>query len=657
MRLRQRWFLTLLGIGVLPLLFLLLVVLEHVARDLEQRTGVELQKTLAKMSQEIRTLMDHQQAVVQGLAKVPVVRDFASVVASEDQMLYDTRAARLADFFLNYQSTVPSIQAMRFTDMRGRTLVKVKEGAQVPIKHRDTQAAFPYVEDISYKTFFRRALMSPGRTVSVSDFERGKVAGEVDFCPAMVRYSVVLQDELEEPAGILIVNMWGRRLDDVVEAALGGFPGNAYMVEINPADPDRDGIYLYHRDPDRRFANQLGTGYRLPLEIGAAAWQRIREGAKTGVLWVDGDRGLFYRRYRPFPDRATEWLLVVEADRAAVLEPIARLRGWITWLIGGVLVFGLLLARWAAARMAGPVQDLARVITRFADGDGEARWSSRRRDEVADAGRAFNALADSLDKARRDRDRAVQAACQSERLAATGQLAAGVAHEINNPLMNIMSLAALVEESLPADATQLREDLQALQREGRRCARIVQGMLDFSRPAEPRIERFSFRDLFTDTAALLQHQSRKRDLSLVVEMDDPLVLEGDRDQLQQVLVNVLLNAFQASPDGGRILARGEREPEGIRVEVLDEGSGVAPEHLGKVFNPFFTTRPEGGGTGLGLAVSYGIVRRHGGSITIENRPRGGARVVIRLPLQPAAPSRETEPVSAGPDVMELADAR
>lgn len=639
MPLRQKLFLVLSLMAMVPLLFLLFEVVESIETDLERRTAAELNATLGKMGKELDTLMSTQQSIVEGLARVPIVRGFAAALEDPESERFETKANALASFFLNYQSTVPSIQALRFSDLNGKTLVKVKEGRLVPALLRDRQGR-NFVEDIAYKPFFQSALDSRKR-VAVSDFERGKVAGETDFCPAMVRYSVPIRDELDTPLGMLTVNVWGRRLDDAVQAALGGYPGKAYIIELNNDNPERDGIYLYHENPDWRFANQMGTDHRLSSELGGSTWRTIRTGGINGfVEHAGGERWLFWRKFAPFADRPTKWLLVIETNRDTVHAPIAGLRNWLTFLIITMLLASVIIARWAAARLSRPVQELTGIIRRYADGDHSARYIEHRSDDVGSAGRAFNYLTESLEKAQVERQTAERAVQQSERLAAIGQMAAGIGHEINNPLMNINSLAGLLEESVPTHDRQGREDLRALQSEVRRCARIVQGILNFARETAPSFERFDLAELIETTTALFRHRADMLSLKLELDITQPLFIEGDAGQLQQVLVNVVLNSIQASRPKSTITIRAHVVGDQVRVEVLDRGGGIEAAAVEKVFNPFFTTKPEGSGTGLGLSVSYGIVRRHGGSISLENRSGGGVRVLITLPLvrEPSEPA-------------------
>ena len=639
MLLRHKLFLVLSLMAIVPLLVLLFGVVNHIERDLEQRTSKELDTTLSKMAGEINTLMNNQKSLVRGLSKVPVVRDFAQMLHNKEFDNYEQRATQLMAFFLNYQTTVPSIQALRFTDVNGIALVKVKEGRLISSKFTSKEG-LPYVEDIAYKPFFRLAKKSD-EEINISDFELGKVLDEVDFCPAMVRYTAPIRDELELNLGMLIVNMWGKRFDDAVEASLGAFPGKAYIVELNQ-DAGRDGIFLYHKDASQRFANQAGTDYRLSHLLTAGQWQSIKQGPDHGVVVTENERMFFYRKFSPFEDRTTQWLLVIDSNRDTILAPLGNLRNWITGLIILGVLLSLLIAHWVAVKLAQPVHQLAQIITRFADGEKHSRYNDQRRDEIGLAGKAFNYLCDKLSRAQDERDKAEIAARQSDRLAAVGQMAAGIGHEINNPLMNIMSLASLIEDAIPENDTQSKEDVMALKNEGKRCARIVQGILNFARETEPRSEEFDMAGLLDSTLAVFNHRLETSNIRLDKNIEHPLVMVGDAAQLQQVLINVLINAIHESDMNSVIGVSAHLDSQDkIHIEITDQGDGISQDDLARVFSPFFTTKPEGTGTGLGLSVSYGIINKHGGTITLENRPEGGLLVCIELPVLPGADTGES----------------
>ncbi|MEJ2397577.1 MAG: ATP-binding protein, partial [Gammaproteobacteria bacterium] len=502
-----------------------------------------------------------------------------------------------------------------------------------PVEPRLRDAVFNryYIADQSNKSFFKFSIKA-NKDVVMSNFELGQVTKGADFCPAMVRYSALMKDELDNLEGLVVVNMWGNRLDSTIQASLGGYPGAAYVVEISN-NKSRDGIYLYNRNNKKRFANQLHTNYLFTNHISPEQWQRVRNGPQHGSLVLNDGSIMFYRILRPYKSRPdTAWLLLVQEDRNTLFAPIEKARKSIWLLLALLLIVSLPVSVWAAWHLAKPVNSLAQVITAYADGKRDVRYQDDRRDEIGHAGKAFNYLAGNLQKAERDRDEAEAMVRQSERLASLGQLAAGIGHEINNPLMNVMSLAALIEEAVKENE-QVASDVHLLQQEGKRCARIVQGILSFARESKTHYEQFDMSGLIEDTLDLLRHRIESAEIRMITDLEPRLMIVADANQVQQVLVNVILNAVQASSTNGTIQIKSYKDIDYVAVEITDTGTGIEQRNMAKVFDPFFTTKAEGEGTGLGLSVSYGIVKHHGGTIYMKNNKGKGLRVVILLPFQ------------------------
>lgn len=635
MPLRQKLFFIIGIMTLVPLLILQFGVVSQIETDLQERITAELHEKLKNMSDELNTLVENQKALAEGLAEVPILKNFSGISVANEDSHYEDRVRELQEYFVNFQRKVRTIQAMRFVDKTGKTLVKVKEGRRIEPELLDKDRGRYYVADQSSRPFFKNAL-DDQIGVYVSNFELGRVQVNADFCPSMVRYSVPIRDNLTDLEGLLIINMWGTRIDETVMSAMSGFSGKAYVVEVNNKNKGRDGIYLFHEDNNQRFANQLGTSFKFASDIGENNWGSIRLKDKPGYMLLDDGRMYFYLNYSPYEDDRASWMLVIETAYDTVFAPIEKLRNTI-WLLGGVLLLlSLLIARWVADRVATPVQELATTIKHYADGDEAARYlDGGRNDEVGIVGRAFNYLCGSLERTRQERDKAERAVRQSDRLAAVGQMAAGIGHEINNPLMNIMSLARLVEDSVGEHdkAEIIKSDLHTLQEEGERCARIVQGILKFARASEPSYEVFKLDALLEDTIDLLRHRADANLVKISTRFKKDLSIKGDPNQLQQVLVNILLNAIHASEQGGIIdLALFEDNGYAV-IEIIDEGKGVAEKDMSHIFNPFFSTKPEGEGTGLGLSVSYGIIKKHDGEITLESEEGKGACVRIRLPFE------------------------
>jgi two-component system NtrC family sensor kinase len=222
----------------------------------------------------------------------------------------------------------------------------------------------------------------------------------------------------------------------------------------------------------------------------------------------------------------------------------------------------------------------------------------------------------------------------AEKLSAVGELASGVAHEINNPLTTILGQVYLLMDQ-EGMAPYVREKLSIIGQETSRAARIVQNLLLFARRYTPERRPCSLADQVRRVLDLKAYQLEQDKVSVVTDFLPCRPVWADENQIQQVLLNLVQNAHQAMAkhQGERVLTvRAGSHGGRATIEVLDTGPGISREVLPKIFDPFFTTKPPGEGSGLGLSVSYGIVAEHGGALRAENRPEGGARFVVELPF-------------------------
>ncbi|MFH1277126.1 MAG: ATP-binding protein [Candidatus Eisenbacteria bacterium] len=240
--------------------------------------------------------------------------------------------------------------------------------------------------------------------------------------------------------------------------------------------------------------------------------------------------------------------------------------------------------------------------------------------------------AEDLSETLREKERMELELLRAARLAAVGKLSAGLAHEIRNPLTSIKGSAELLQDDFP-DGHAKRELLETLIGEADRLNNVLTRFLSFARPLPVSVREFEVREVVEEVTALLGARRGAEETPIRLHEGDEIpTMLGDPEQIRQVLLNILLNAVQASSPGSGIDIRIRRLDDSGKVEILveDRGPGFDPKALDQLFTPFFTTKHEG--TGLGLAISHRIIESHGGRIAASNRPGGGARVSITLPV-------------------------
>lgn len=316
---------------------------------------------------------------------------------------------------------------------------------------------------------------------------------------------------------------------------------------------------------------------------------------------------------------------------------------------------------WLVGR---PIQALSEKTRRIGAGDLSGPIELKQDDEIGALARDINAMCDRLaaaqDRARSEAEMRVTMLEQlrhADRLKTVGQLASGVAHELGTPL-NVVSGRAKLIADRRVEGDEAADSARIVMEQAERMASIIRQLLDFSRRREPRLVAGDLGDIAARTVEMLATIARKRGVSLELMRDDaPTTVVVDHGQLQQVLTNLVVNAIQASASGGGVTVSVGREvlrppgdvggapAEHAFVRVADRGHGIAPEHLPHVFDPFFTTKTVGEGTGLGLAVSYGIVRDHHGWIDVRSEVGAGSVFTAFLPL-PAAAGAEAQGAAA-----------
>jgi two-component system NtrC family sensor kinase len=251
-------------------------------------------------------------------------------------------------------------------------------------------------------------------------------------------------------------------------------------------------------------------------------------------------------------------------------------------------------------------------------------------------GEDFNNMMAMLEQKAEEQRQLQEQLIHSSKLAAIGELAANIAHEINNPLTGVLGYASMLLRQLPKDDPIVKK-LQVIENEAMRARDIVRNLLDFSRQDDLKKRKMSIKEVVSDTMRLLRKQAELANVKVELDFDEGVPpVYVDPNQMKQVFINILNNALYAMPDGGTLtVSIKAAKPDGMKpwVEVAftDTGAGIPPEKIDLVFNPFYTTKDVGEGTGLGLSVSQRIVEQHGGSIDVKSKLGSGSTFTVKLP--------------------------
>jgi two-component system NtrC family sensor kinase len=379
--------------------------------------------------------------------------------------------------------------------------------------------------------------------------------------------------------------------------------------------------------------------------IGTRVSKEVREQVlEKGLRWTDRAfvvSDWYITAYEPIEDVLEQrvGMLYVGVLEVKYSDVRSKALTALILITGAGMVLAVGLGYVLANKIMRPVNQLIRASIQVSRGDLSPEIGPISTGEIGVLQRTFREMLGSLREwDERRRAESEHMLIQSEKQASLGKLAAGVAHEINNPLTGVLTYTHMLLRR--KDLTEeVRSDLETIAQATERVRKIVKGLLDFSRQTRLDREPTDVNRLVRSTVSLLENQALIKGVDLIFEPGEGLpMVTLDRSQLQSVLLNIVVNAFDATKPGDRItvttgvaVSTDRDDQKGVEISVADTGCGIPPENLDKLFDPFFTTKEVGQGTGLGLAVSYGIVERHGGMIRVQSKVGQGSTFTIRLP--------------------------
>ncbi|MBP1722332.1 MAG: sensor histidine kinase [Deltaproteobacteria bacterium] len=396
---------------------------------------------------------------------------------------------------------------------------------------------------------------------------------------------------------------------------------------------------------------QRAIGTRVSEEV----YQAVLE---KGELWLDRAfvvHDWYLTGYQPIRDITGK---IVGILYVGMLEaPYVDLRNKVVYSFFGIGVLGVgivvLLYFFITSGITRPLREMAAATGKIAEGDLSIELSSKSKDEIGRLAQSFNHMLMRLKQARKeleDYGRVLEEKVeertreltqmqdhliQSEKLASMGQLSASIAHEVNNPLSGALIYNQLIAKKISRgdfDREAILNYLSKMEHELSRSTKLIRSLLDFSVQSEPKFKEVNVNEVLNRALELGIHAGSKENTRVEKDLQPLPTFMVDPDQLEQVFVNLIMNALQAMPAGGKLTLRTFLENRELKIAVRDTGCGIPPENLTKIFTPFFSTKKEVKGVGLGLSVSYGIIQGLKGRIEVESKVGEGTTFTVCLPI-------------------------
>ncbi len=671
MKLKSYIFLWVTLTALLPATVLGLFASYYIQSLYYQNAAEDIQRNLENISAEISRSLLADQDFIRKLPESQAIKQFLPVLNSarlgKRHPDYAQKLFELSQFLEQYQSVISLFDIFRIMDSHGNTLLKVHFGQQSITRYEGFE---PYVlMDREIFLSEHNKLLSDLPVNNVSFIELPQTRDEVGLENNRVIPDIVIPLVLNEHrVGYLAVSIDGSHIDQLLELAARLYDGSLIIAEIDEENKLRNGQILYEEKKLLSFAQLKSIINKIQNRDGGLIWDAFQKQSYGSVAHPNADSHYYYMEHFPYPDSLTSWLMVSEVPDTAFTSVFERIRIGI-WLLTGIAVLGsLFLAHFASRSISRPILHLAENLKTYAD----VSYRYGRKavavktdiDEIKESSKSFVYMAQKLEQEQQERIKAENRLIQTAKLASLGQMAAGIGHEINNPLNNIRTLSRLIRRDIDKTINNsphhietienhsekhlytMLDDIKSLDEEVTRASDIVQGVLSFARQTpEKEFTRVNVIELLKTTESLVAQEARRVKVQLtgmntLYDFKSVMIL-GDAGKLQQALINILLNAIYANArkhfhagnaQASQIELSLAVDKQKIILSIHDQGSGIEEAVKEKVFDPFFTTKEVGQGTGLGLSISLSIIQSHKGQLSITNAADSGAIVQIILPV-------------------------
>jgi signal transduction histidine kinase len=581
----------------------------------------------------VRDLLDRAEERLRG--------DFESAIDS----MSDAEIATWLVYVLQKPDNIFTLRQVALHDSVGQRIGEpVRVPAEsIPAEHRDRYL----VREADVAEFLGRAPVAEAmssREARVSSVYVSEARRE-----ALVALSLPITDRLGQLKWVVCGELSLRDVQRIVSDVTIGSVGHAYLV-------DAEGRAVAHPQFDLVLSRASLTGNGIVEQAIAA------HGAQALAFDdVDGEPQLGAHS----PVLFEGWRLIVEQPARDAYRPVEEMKTRAAFVLAIALAATLACGVLWVRSVNGPLRRVVDGMRRIRDGNFSHRLEISTRDEIGELAESFNVMGRMLERGKREieawnrelqdrvdaKTRALEEAqaqlIQSAKLSSVGQLGAGVAHELNNPLAGIVGQAALLNRRLKKadldeeERAKLLGYVEHVQAESSRCREIIHGLLSYAQAAGGGgTADMDLNASLEKLLVLVDNNARSQGIELVAQLDPSLPsIRNNEQQVQQVVMHVVTNALQAMAETGTLTVRTRAVAEGVAIDVSDTGRGIAAEHLDRVFEPFFTTKDVWESTGLGLAVCYSIVEAHGGRIEVESELGRGSTFTVVLPLRSAKADR------------------